>query len=335
MWQETSGFRIPPSEAGANLDQAMSKVIASSAQNLSKVFQGLTDSKLPGTDTSSEEQFPSLLHWTSFHGLSKAALTLLSLTPKSCSLAAVKNRSGLNAADMAETRDHKDLAQTLRSKMKSEAASVGVYRHRYDYPAMAAGGGSPGCYDVPRKQEDWYVVPPPPRPVKKAAAVKKDLEDEEGSYITMQPRSNSASSRTTAYSAPSAAASGGVNDSCSSCRPRSNSDNGASSAGATRSIRTISSPDEAFRNPADSSVQRPQSREEVIRAFCDLKNREIILADDYGSGFQEGFLKDEDETTSKADTSIEDITSDLEAAAADSAAVPAASTSSWSTMLKG
>ena len=40
LWQETSGFRIPPSEAGANLDQAMSKVIASSAQNLSKVFQG-------------------------------------------------------------------------------------------------------------------------------------------------------------------------------------------------------------------------------------------------------------------------------------------------------
>ena len=90
---------------------------------------------------------------------------------------------------MAETRDHKDLAQTLRSKMKSEAASVGVYRHRYDYPATAAGGGGPGCYDVPRKQEDWYVVPPPPRPVKKApVAVKKDLEDEEGSYITMQVR---------------------------------------------------------------------------------------------------------------------------------------------------
>ena len=102
----------------------------------------------------------------------------------------------------------------------------------------------------------------------------------------LQPRSNSAGSRTTAYSAPSAAAAGGVNDSCSSCRPRSNSDNGASSSGATRSIRTISSPDEAFRNPADSGVQRPQSREEVIRAFCDLKNREIILADDYGSGFQ-------------------------------------------------
>ena len=41
-----------------------------------------------------------------------------------------------------------------------------------------------------------------------------------------------------------------------------------------------------FRRRDHFGVQRPQSREEVIRTHCDLKNREIVLADDYRSRFQ-------------------------------------------------
>ena len=54
-----------------------------------------------------------------------------------------------------------------------------------------------------------------------------------------------------------------------------------------RSGRALSlTSEDIFRKSDSTGVKRPQSREEVIRTFCDFKNREIILKDDYGSNFR-------------------------------------------------
>ena len=257
-----------------NLDSRVASIVSKDSNH--RLFENL-QTTIPEIKDKIDEKFPTFLHWAAYHGLEKTVVTLLTL-PGSHDAAIVANIDGKVAHELAETRNHMDLARLLRTKLQLRNG------HKYDYPGISPSyenepflmtptktidrGSTPSScsestYDTPRSLENWYVVPPPPVPVSRG------VPEPESSYVSMKPRSNSTGSQKLVESS-----SGAIS------KVKSNSTTVIGSKPDSichRNERARSYSEE--KNEYSFYSSKPPSREEFIKTCNNLLGQEVVLKD--------------------------------------------------------
>ena len=111
-------------------------------------------------------EFPTLLHFSACHGLSKLTSVLLDCVGSNDAIQ-MRNASEMTPAELANVNGHFDLANKLHS----------LHVDLYKYLSSSIGGGQvKHDYDYVSTQKSNYQIPPPPRPVHQLQSGSEHLE---------------------------------------------------------------------------------------------------------------------------------------------------------------
>ncbi|XP_065201891.1 phosphoinositide 3-kinase adapter protein 1-like isoform X2 [Planococcus citri] len=109
--------------------------------------------------TTSNEEFPTLLHFTAKYGLEKLSWVLME-SPGCEQACHIRNCSQMTPSEIAERANHTQLSKILKDfKHMAELSNV------YNYVKNMNSDTSENNYMLPRPVDDTYLIPPAARPV--------------------------------------------------------------------------------------------------------------------------------------------------------------------------
>ncbi|XP_065212818.1 uncharacterized protein LOC135840298 isoform X2 [Planococcus citri] len=115
--------------------------------------------------TTSNEEFPTLLHFTAKYGLEKLSWLLIE-SPGGEQACQIRNCLQLTPSEIAEQANHTNLSKTLNNFSRlAELSNTCNYKYLKEMRAGKKRDTSESNYVLPKPVDDTYLIPPEPRPI--------------------------------------------------------------------------------------------------------------------------------------------------------------------------